>query len=151
MVRAGERAYFQSLTDATGLVPPHTEMPVYFAVTGSADGSRNNLSPRNDFMVLLSRVAPDPSPAVAAATPAATAPAASATTPAPPQLSARDESAVFKDGIRQRPAPRHRPVPVTQGSSRPPSGAIARPSAMTNAPARARFSPRLAFSISLTK
>ena len=51
------RAYFQSLTDATGLVPPHTELPVYFAVTDSAEGSRNNLSPRNDFMVLLSRVA----------------------------------------------------------------------------------------------
>ncbi len=56
MVRVGTRIYYQSITDAAGKVAPHSSTPVYFAVTGSPDGSRNALSPKNDFMILLQRV-----------------------------------------------------------------------------------------------
>lgn len=61
MVRVGGRVHFQTITDAGGVVPPHTQTPVYFAITGSPDGSRNDLSPLNDFQVLLSRFPPEPS------------------------------------------------------------------------------------------
>lgn len=67
MVRAGQRLYFQSATDANGLIPPQTEVPAYFAITGSPDGTRHDLSPRNEFTVLLSRFPPNPQPASAAA------------------------------------------------------------------------------------
>jgi hypothetical protein len=56
MVRAGTQVYYQSIAEATGSVPPHATVPVYFAVTGSPDGSRNALSPKNDFMILLHRI-----------------------------------------------------------------------------------------------
>jgi hypothetical protein len=73
MVRAGTRIYYQSLAEATGLVAPGTTVPVYFAVTGSSDGSRNALSPKNDFMILLQRVEPvTPLAAAAPAAPSAT-------------------------------------------------------------------------------
>lgn len=58
MVRAGLRIYYQSIAEATGTVAPYATAPVYFAVTGSPDGSRNALSPKNDFMILLQRVEP---------------------------------------------------------------------------------------------
>lgn len=62
MVSVGDRTYFHSLTDATGLIPPHAHTPVYLAITRSPDGSRNNLSPRNTFTILLSRLPPEPPP-----------------------------------------------------------------------------------------
>ena len=68
MVRAGTRIYYQSIAEATGLVAPGATVPVYFAVTGSPDGSRNALSPKNDFMILLQRV--EPVTTLAAAAPA---------------------------------------------------------------------------------
>ena len=52
-LRAGERTYPQSISDAGGVVPPHTEAPTYFAITGTPNGGRNDLSLKNDFMVLL--------------------------------------------------------------------------------------------------
>jgi hypothetical protein len=56
MVRAGTRIYYQSIAEANGTVAPYSIAPVYFAVTGSPDGARNALSPKNDFMILLQRV-----------------------------------------------------------------------------------------------
>ena len=56
MVRAGQKVFYQSITDATGILPAQTDLPIYFAITGSPDGSRNALSPKNEFMVLLSRL-----------------------------------------------------------------------------------------------
>ena len=65
MVRAGSRVFFQSMSDATGMLRAGVEVPIYFAITGSADGFRNNLSPRNEFMVLLNRIEPSrPGPVV---------------------------------------------------------------------------------------
>ena len=59
-IRAGNRLYPQSISDADGAVPPKGESIVYFAVTGTPDGGRNNLSLKNQFTVLLKRLSPPP-------------------------------------------------------------------------------------------
>jgi hypothetical protein len=60
MLRAGNRLYPQSISDADGTVPPKGRSVVYFAVSGTPDGGRNELSLRNAFTVLLTRVSPPP-------------------------------------------------------------------------------------------
>ena len=67
-LRAGNRLYPQSISDADGTVPPYGRNIVYFAVTGSPDGGRNELSLRNAFTVLVSRVSPTPPPPVVTVT-----------------------------------------------------------------------------------
>jgi hypothetical protein len=52
-LRVGERTYPQSISDASGVVPPHAEAPAYFAVTGTPNGGRNDISIKNDFYVIL--------------------------------------------------------------------------------------------------
>ncbi|MGA9453594.1 MAG: hypothetical protein WBW41_19880 [Verrucomicrobiia bacterium] len=52
-LRVGERTYPQSISDASGVVPPHAEAPAYFAVTGTPSGGRNDISIKNDFYVIL--------------------------------------------------------------------------------------------------
>jgi hypothetical protein len=52
-LRVGERTYPQSISDASGGVPPHAEAPAYFAITGTPNGGRNDLSIMNDFFVIL--------------------------------------------------------------------------------------------------
>jgi hypothetical protein len=59
-IRAGNRLYPQSISDADGTVPPHGQSIVYFAVTGTPDGGRNNLSLENAFTVLIKRLSPPP-------------------------------------------------------------------------------------------
>jgi hypothetical protein len=59
-VRAGNRLYPQSISDADGTVPPNGQSTVYFAVTGTPDGGRNNLSLKNVFTVLINRLSPIP-------------------------------------------------------------------------------------------
>jgi hypothetical protein len=66
-LRAGNRLYSQSISDADGTVPPQGQSIVYFAVTGTPDGGRNNLSLRNAFTVLVTRISP-PAPPVAEVT-----------------------------------------------------------------------------------
>jgi len=61
-LRAGNRLYPQSISDATGNVPPRGQSTVYFAVTGTPDGGRNNLSLKNQFTVLVNRLSPPPPP-----------------------------------------------------------------------------------------
>lgn len=60
MVRAGDRLYPQSISDASGSVPPTNEVGVAFAVTGTPDGGRNELSLRNEFAILVTRTSPSP-------------------------------------------------------------------------------------------
>ena len=87
--RQRQRIFYQSIAEATGLLPAAAQVPIYFAVTGSADGSRNLLSPRNDFMVMLVRLdAPNSSASpltASSAAPSMTLPvtAALATQPSP--------------------------------------------------------------------
>jgi len=64
MVRAGNRLYPQSISDADGTVPPKGRSIVYFAVTGTPDGGRNDLSLKNNFTVVIRRMAPTPPPDV---------------------------------------------------------------------------------------
>jgi len=59
-IRAGNRLYPQSISDAGGTVPPDSQSIVYFAVTGTPDGGRNNLSLKNQFTVLVTRLSPPP-------------------------------------------------------------------------------------------
>ena len=59
-LRAGNRLYPQSISDASGTVPPKGQSIVYFAVTGTPDGGRNDLSLKNNFTVLVNRLSPPP-------------------------------------------------------------------------------------------
>jgi len=52
-LRVGERLYPQSISDANGTIPPNGTVPAYFAVTGTPDGGRNDISLKNDFTVIL--------------------------------------------------------------------------------------------------
>jgi hypothetical protein len=61
-VRVGNRLYFQSISDAPGLLPARAASTVYFAISGTPDGGRNELSLKNDFAVLLTRTSPLPAP-----------------------------------------------------------------------------------------
>ncbi len=57
-LRVGNRIYPQSISDAAGLIPPCAEVSAYFAVTGTPDGARNELSLKNDFTILVDRFHP---------------------------------------------------------------------------------------------
>jgi hypothetical protein len=59
-LRVGERTYPQSISDASGFIPPKTEVPAYFAVTGTPNGGRNDISLKNDFYVILDAKAEEP-------------------------------------------------------------------------------------------
>jgi hypothetical protein len=59
-LRVGERTFPQSISDASGIVPPHAAAPAYFAVTGTPNGGRNDISIKNDFFVLLNAHAVEP-------------------------------------------------------------------------------------------
>jgi len=69
-VRAGNRLYPQSISDADGTVPPKGRSIVYFAVTGTPDGGRNDLALKNNFTVLINRLSPVPPAAVVTNPPA---------------------------------------------------------------------------------
>lgn len=59
-VRVGNRLYYQSISDAPGVLPSNAASTVYFALTGTPDGGRNELSLKNDFTVLVTRLTPPP-------------------------------------------------------------------------------------------
>jgi hypothetical protein len=52
-LRVGERVYPQSISDASGAIPPNGETVAYFAVTGTPNGGRNDISLKNEFTVIL--------------------------------------------------------------------------------------------------
>jgi len=70
-LRAGNRLYPQSISDADGTVPPKERRIVYFAVTGTPDGGRNDLSLKNKFTVLVQRLSPPPAVVTATNSPVA--------------------------------------------------------------------------------
>ena len=57
-VRLDERIYTQSLADASGIMPPKSVTPAFFAITGNGQGGRNNLDPDNKWNVLVVRSEP---------------------------------------------------------------------------------------------
>ncbi len=69
-VRVGNRLYFQSISDAPGVLPGCAASTVYFAVTGTPDGGRNELSMKNEFTVLVTRTSPPPPPDISTNAPA---------------------------------------------------------------------------------
>jgi hypothetical protein len=54
-LRVGNRLYHQSVSDAPGVIPANGESTVYFAITGTPDGGRNELSLKNSFSVVIVR------------------------------------------------------------------------------------------------
>ncbi len=54
-VRLDDRIYTQSLADASGVMPPKSVTPAFFAITGNGQGGRNNLDPDNKWNVLVVR------------------------------------------------------------------------------------------------
>jgi hypothetical protein len=54
-VRLEDRIYTQSIADASGVMPPKSITPAFFAITGSGEGGRNNLAPDNKWNVLVVR------------------------------------------------------------------------------------------------
>ena len=59
-VRVGDRLYSQSISDASGILPPNAESTVYFAITGKPDGGRNELSLKNEYSVMVTRLTEQP-------------------------------------------------------------------------------------------
>jgi len=55
-VRVGDRVYSQSISDASGAMPPKSDTPAYFAITGTPTGGRNDVSVKNDFTVELTKL-----------------------------------------------------------------------------------------------
>lgn len=60
-VRLDDRIYTQSLADASGVMPPKTTTPAFFAITGDGKGGRNHLAPENAWNVLVVRAEEKPS------------------------------------------------------------------------------------------
>jgi hypothetical protein len=59
--RVANNVYYQSISDASGRIPPHGKEDAYFAITGTPDGGRNDLSLQNDFTVLVTELEGTPS------------------------------------------------------------------------------------------
>ena len=57
-LRVGECLYSQSISDASGVMPPRSDTPAYFAVTGTPTGGRNDVSTKNEFTVIVAKVDP---------------------------------------------------------------------------------------------
>jgi hypothetical protein len=55
-VRVGSEVYTQSFADASGRIGPGQTTTAYFTVTGSGDGSRNDLSVNNDFTIAFNKI-----------------------------------------------------------------------------------------------
>ena len=52
-VNVGDKIFYAALTDASGVVPAEAVRTVWFCVTGTKVGGRNNLSVKNNWKVLL--------------------------------------------------------------------------------------------------
>lgn len=57
--RVGLHVYHASITDASGIIPPQASATGYFAITGTPNGGRANLSIKNRFSVIVPRVERD--------------------------------------------------------------------------------------------
>ncbi|GAA5143737.1 hypothetical protein GCM10023213_32310 [Prosthecobacter algae] len=57
VLKVGERRFNASISDASGTIPPKKDAVAYFAVTGTPDGGRNDLSVENDFVIVLDSMA----------------------------------------------------------------------------------------------
>ena len=67
-VRVGEEVYRNSFADGSGIILPRQTTTAYFAVTGSADGTRNDLSVKNEFLIGFNKIIEGPPVAAATTT-----------------------------------------------------------------------------------
>ena len=61
-VQAGNRTYYMSAADATGVMPPKSSTYAFFTITGTPEGRRNNLAADNDFRIGVTAQYMDPQP-----------------------------------------------------------------------------------------
>ena len=61
-VQAGNRTYYMSAADATGVMPPKSSTYAFFTVTGTPEGRRNNLAADNEFRIGVTAQYMDPQP-----------------------------------------------------------------------------------------
>ena len=61
-VQAGNRTYYMSAADATGIMPPKSSTYAFFTITGTPEGRRNNLAADNDFRIGVTAQYMDPQP-----------------------------------------------------------------------------------------
>ena len=54
--RVGLNVYYPAIVDASGIVPAKATTTAYFAITGTPTGGRANLSVKNTFSIVVSRV-----------------------------------------------------------------------------------------------
>ncbi len=55
-IRIGQNLYFPSIADASGIVPAQSESVAYIAITGKPNGQPANLSIKNNFQVIVSKI-----------------------------------------------------------------------------------------------
>lgn len=58
--KVSNQIYFQSVSDASGIMPSNSVTQAYFAITGNANGGRNYLSVSNDWSILVVRTEKQP-------------------------------------------------------------------------------------------
>lgn len=63
-VQAGNRTYYMSAADATGVMSPKSSTYAFFTITGTPEGRRNNLAADNDFRIGVTAQYMDPQPVV---------------------------------------------------------------------------------------
>ena len=61
-VQAGNRTYYMSAADATGVMPPKSSTYAFFTITGAPEGCRNNLAADNEFRIGVTAQYMDPQP-----------------------------------------------------------------------------------------
>src|SRR6185437_5792270 len=106
-VRVGDRLYYQSISDAPGVLPVNAASTVYFAITGTPDGGRNELSLKNDFTVLVTRLKSQPPPATISTNSPPTSSTTTETTPplspspSPPNVMTPEREALARQALRR--------------------------------------------------
>jgi hypothetical protein len=55
-VRIGQNLYFPSIADASGIVPANSDSIAYVAITGKPNGERADLSIKNRFQIIVSKI-----------------------------------------------------------------------------------------------
>lgn len=61
-VQTGNRTYYMSAADATGVMPPKSSTYAFFTITGTPEGRRNNLAADNEFRIGVTAQYMDPQP-----------------------------------------------------------------------------------------
>ena len=52
-VNLGDKIFYASMADASGLIPPKGQSSAWMAISGTKSGGKNNLAAKNDWKILL--------------------------------------------------------------------------------------------------